>query len=373
MDRRSFLTSAGGAALAASVSGVAAQVFPPSEWRGPKLMTSTTERLRAAAPGNWYADMPRGSFGHVRVGDEIFFLGGHTGQFHCYLSSLFTNQFLAYNFRTRKWRKLRDYPFPVQSPNLVNEGSAIFAFGGYRYDEAFHFVGCDVDANGNTAQQRDTYSARSDDQIFRFDLKTGRWERYGNMPHRRSSALAFAAGGKIYLVAGWDGTPSKRGDNKGRFHPGVDVLDVSSGKFIPYDPVLSRLRRALAGAVVNGKLVLAGGLSDQGMAMTDVSLFDPANGKFSDLAPLNESRFAPGACFTGKWLVVAGGLDFKTGLLNKISFAPPDGSAWTDNKISLDQPSMFVELEAIDDSTVLALGAFAGDSPYPLLQEIKIG
>ncbi len=354
-----------------------AQVTPPISKRKSRRLSRFSSQAPATAQGTGpYFQNPRASFGHAKIGDDVYFVGGHTGGFHCYPSDRFTDDVLAFNIKTGAWRQLPKYPFPVQGLRLAATQDSLFAFGGYRYEPAFHFVGCNVDSNGLSEQMKDTFSARSDDQVFRFDVAAGQWEPFAQMPRRRSSNAIIAVGQRIYLVAGWDGTPPVR-RGKGRFHASIDVLDLNDHKFVPYDSTLTfQTRRALASADWNGKMVLVGGLSETTppSSIADVTVFDPTTGRFSEGAfpKLADQRFAPGACFTGKFLVVAGGLSMQNGLLDSIVFASA-GSGWKTNAVKLERPAMFVELVPINETTVIAVGAYGEELPFPLLQTITIG
>jgi hypothetical protein len=378
MDRRNFLNF--GAALAQTViaSTAAAQVFTPESVDRParRLPAIRPLQVRPKASGNAFEDMPRGSFGCVKVDDEVFVLGGHTGHAHCYPAEVFSDQFLAYNTLTRNWRALRNYPFAVQSPNLVRVAGSVFSFGGYRYDDAFRFAGCKVTQTPQgevTEQENDTYSARSDDRVMRYDVKSDTWELVAYMPRRRSSGTAYSFNGKIYLIGGWDGTPQQRRDKQGHFHASVEVFDPATNMFQPLDSTLSLpLRRALAGTEMNGKFLLVGGLTETGRFLQNVTAFDAGSGRCSEVALLPGGRFAPGACFTGKWLVVAGGLNFDP---SPIVMLYDFGSrTWFENRIQLDEPTMFVELVPLGADRVLALGGFPATDymPKAMVKEIAL-
>jgi hypothetical protein len=255
----------------------------------------------------------------------------------------------------------------------------ILAFGGFTYDAAFDysppFPRPWVDPfapNGDALK----WAARSDDRVYRYNTRTGAaWELVATMPHRRSSNILFVSGRKVFLLYGWDGTPSRRRDYDGRFLEGVDVFDLDKLQFEASDTAISAPpRRALTSGVWNGKLVILGGIADNDEPVLNATVFDPTQigigrGPFSDqsLPRLPTTMFSPGACFTGDRFAIAGGSPGpgqENGPWNRVYTLKPGDSDWILSPKRLSQPVTFVELVPISTSRVLALGGHLGGNPF---------
>jgi N-acetylneuraminic acid mutarotase len=320
-----------------------------------------------------FHDQPRSSFAWARVGDKLYVLGGHTGPFHDYPAAVFARELLEYDFVQESWRSLAAYPFGIQGLRMVHDGDSLYAFGGFRYSAAF-------DYSPNWRENEVHWSAVSDDEVYRYELKSDTWQHVTTMPRRRSSNVLLKRARKVYLIAGWDGTLRSRGNRSNPvFHTMVDVFDLDTLDFTPYDTEMPLpLRRALAGAEASGKLVLFAGLGSNPTGtppLLDVSsVFDPAKNTFSDteVPKLPVTLFSAGACFTGAKYVVAGGqTDLRGGLSDTVYTHTPGDADW---KVAgkLSQPAMFVEMMPVSPSRVLAFGGHGDPDPLGLWEEISV-
>src|ERR1051326_8949357 len=227
MGRRTFLLQLGALGIAGSGDALA-QVMAPNAVPRATLEARRVRRLSAPT----FSDPARSSFGHVRVGNKIYIVGGHQNIYHQYLPEDFTAEFLEYDLGTKNWRRLTSYPFPVQGLRLCEDGGWIYAFGGFRYEPAFEY---------NPWKPGEfMWAARSEDKVYRYNPKDNRWLYVCDMPRRRSSNVLLKQGRRAYLVAGWDGTLPKRGDRSGYWHQAIDVFDFDRQAFVPYDVTLPR-------------------------------------------------------------------------------------------------------------------------------------
>lgn len=322
--------------------------------------------------------MPRSSFGLARAGDRLFVMGGHTGIFHEYLSANFTNETLELYIPTRKWRRLAPMPVPLQGFRAVVHGGFVYSFGGFRYDSAFDY--------GNWGPHEIKWAARSDDRVFRYDIARDTWSFLTTMPRRRSSNEVFKVGTKVYLVAGWDGTPKRRGD-RAAFIEAVDVFDLATEQFLPNDAMLLRspLRRAAASCEFEGKLVLLGGIGQTNDSITpvvpNVTVFDPVTGMFDDRAIpsltsapcLDAGLFSPGACVLGDRIVVAGGNPSIQSYPSKRILTWKKGDTkWTESNTTLSAGASFLDLVPLSGNRALIVGGHGDDYPTGWLSEVTI-
>lgn len=360
MERRTLLKAGLSSAAILVSNSTFSQVIPPkpenSLLEGESLFSSKINRsLFEGTAGNPFQDMPRSSFGSIQVGTKLYFVGGHIGIYHTYANGYFTGEFLEYDLINKTWLRLSSYPFPVQGLRLAADGNFLYAFGGFRYERGHDYQKWNL---GETK-----WAAASDDSVYRFDLIRGTWSFVCQMPRRRSSNLLLKAGRRVFLLAGWDGTPSRRGDRSGVWHSAVDVFDLDEQGFIHWEkPLPSPVRRALTSAEYNGSLIMIGGLGRSSGGPPPhydlVTKFDPQTGEYSDdLFPkLPAKLFSPGACWTGKWLVVAGGMDDQYKLFNTLHFCKPGSSVWTEASMKLPKGAMFPELYPTSENSVLVLG-----------------
>lgn len=379
MNRRSFLL--GATSLAFAPHAMSADYrFPTELYAFPKA--DQKELIKSPhGPGDFFSE-PRASFGHTRVRDTLYIVGGHLKGYHDYLADHFTDQFLSYDLKAKKWKRLRPYPFPVQGLRLAEHKGWIYAFGGFHYEAAFDYSPDWMPPATPNANGEIHWSARSTDQVFRYKIgqdKAG-WQLVCHMPRRRSSNLIIKNGNRIFQVAGWDGTLKERiGLDVTRqpkeFHRMIDVFDTEKLAFVPYSTNIAEpVRRALTSADINGKLALIGGLDTMGKPIRQTTVFDPANNTFDDTAipPLKYGLFSAGACFTGKKLVVAGGM--KGGpppWESDIQIWVPGTPDWQ-TVAKLSKPSIFIELLPLGPDRVLAFGGFGTSSPAGMFEEIAV-
>ncbi|MCW7538597.1 hypothetical protein OOT46_12165 [Aquabacterium sp. A7-Y] len=306
---------------------------------------------------------PRSSFAQARAGDKVYVLGGHVGRYHTYPAANFSDELLEYELSTRSWRRLSRYPFAVQGLRMLATRDYLYAFGGFRYERGLDYPDWRPEEVG--------WPAVSDDSVFRYDIRRDRWSFVCQMPRRRSSNVLLHSGNRAFLVAGWDGTPRRRGDRSGSWHEAIDVFDLKEQAFVPWDqPMVPPLRRALASAEYGGRLLLVGGLGEAAGGapphFDSVTEFNPSTGRFNDTSfPRLPARlFAPGACWTGKWLVVAGGMDDRYQLRDTVYLLSPGISGWIEAPVRLPRPAMFPELIVLGPTRVLVLGGH-GDGEQP--------
>lgn len=341
-------------------------------------ITTRTQTERVNAPGlNPFLQPARSTFAWAATNDRIYILGGHVGEYHDYPSVHFTPDFLEFDLRQRSWRRLASYPFPVQGIRMVQDKESIYAFGGFRYSSAFDYSpNWRVDAQG---REEVHWSAVSDDEVYRYDMRRDRWQHMTTMPRRRSSNIVHVQGRRVYLIGGWDGTLLKRNNRATPvFHSMVDVFDLDRQEFIPFDvEVPDPVRRAFSAAAFDGKLAMFGGLG-RNLAgppplLDTVTVFDPATSTFSDsvIPKLPTALFSPGACFTGTKFVVAGGQPTFSTISQKVYTFTLGDALWRE-AAPLSQPAMFIELHPISADRVLAFGGHGNPNPLGLWEEIAV-
>jgi len=152
------------------------------------------------------------------------------------------------------------------------------------------------------------------------------WTTKCPMPTGRDRLAAAEIGGKLYVVGGYEGTPSGRGI--------LSTLEV-------YDPVtdtwttkrsMPTARYALAAAEIGGKLYVVGGSNGMAYCLSTLEVYDPATDTWTTKCPMPTERSGLAAAEIGEKLYVVGGAHWRdTGLryLSTLEVYDPATDTWT--------------------------------------------
>lgn len=215
---------------------------------------------------------PIASFGAAVSEGWLYVYSGHTGTAHAHskdnLSAHFSRLKLAGG---TAWETL-PMPQPLQGLPLVAHGGMLYRVGG-------------LDARNAAGEEDDLHSV---DVFARFDPATNKWESLPSLPEPRSSHDAVVIDGKLYVVGGWKLT----GSDDGEWLTTAWVYDLDKAdatwQAIPSPPFQ---RRALALASLEGRLIVLGGMDSENSVTGRVDAFDPATGKWSQLASFPADGF----------------------------------------------------------------------------------
>jgi hypothetical protein len=238
---------------------------------------------------------PRSSFGTVAHEGKIYVAGGHQGPEHTYPPESFLDHLDIYDTRTKKWQRGAPLSVPRQGFELIAHEGYLYAFGGF------------------THAAKNSPPWRSLAMIERYDIARDRWEVLEEkLPRSRSSNIAAKVGNKVYLIGGWDSTPSRPGDKEGRFHRRIDVFDLATLRASATEHELpDPLRRAFTAVVKGEQVWLLGGISP-GSSHFDwldkVTVFTPGTGRWREAPALPFATFAPGAGVYRNTLFLFGGM-----------------------------------------------------------------
>jgi hypothetical protein len=232
-------------------------------------ITTTSDVYPEWQPINGLA-VPRDDFGTAVVGDDIWALGGMTGERGNRLLSI-----EVLDTATGTWSTSDiEMPVGVASFETVAIGPRIYAFGGF-----------------DAASQAMDFAAV-------LDTRSGEWRDLPALPHARYAHTATLYDGKVYVIGGRD-LDGEIDD--------VDVFDPRSETWETLDtPMPKRRARDSHKTVATPQgLVVAGGQSDfEDSALVD--LFDPATGRWRALPDLPEPMSRSGlALADGKlWITL---------------------------------------------------------------------
>lgn len=207
-------------------------------------------------------EVPRDDFGTAVIGDDIWALGGMTGERGNRLLSI-----EVLDTTTGTWSTSDvEMPLGVASFEVVAEGPLIYAFGGF-------------DAQ---SQAMDFASV--------LDTRTGRWRTLPPLPHARYAHTVTELDGLVYVIGGrnLDGEVAA-----------VDVFDPRSESWETLDARMpkGRDRDSHKTVATPQGLVVAGGQRNfEDSALVD--LFDPRSGTWRALPDLPEPMSRAGLAYT---------------------------------------------------------------------------
>lgn len=214
-----------------------------------------------------------------------------------------------------RWEEGPRLPQPRHHPMLVAAEGRLWAFGGYDRRD------------GDWTSMRDVWT-----------LEDGVWAQGGRMPHPLAETVGAALGDRIHLVTG-----RRPGEANAQWRDQKDTADHLV--FIPGDGRWDTARPApaarnsAAGAVLDGRLYVAGGRTVEGGGAGRLDRYDPAADAWDALAPIPPSpatRQQVGgglalveiggrlAAFGGEWFAPDGG-----GVFAETWIYEPARDAWT--------------------------------------------
>lgn len=205
------------------------------------------------------------SFGAAIAGGKLYLYGGHTGTAHTYSIDEQSDGFYRLDL-TRDdaaWETLPSGP-KLQGLAIVAHGDDIIRVGGFT-------------AMNAADQDQDLQSQAS---VARFDADANAWVDLPDLPQPRSSIDAVVDGDRLYVVGGWQ---LSGGMNDVTWHNQAYALDLSKS-----DSAWTELgesfaaRRANSAAIVDGKLIVIGGMLPEGKPTTQVLVYDPETNAWTD-------------------------------------------------------------------------------------------
>lgn len=245
--------------------------------------------------------------------DILFMFGGWTDRA--------TNDLVAYNYRSRRWKILANPRTPRRAHHGVAVlGGLVYFVGGFDGHDYHSSVVCFDVARKKWTDKANMNMARCyvsvavlDGHIYamggfdgsrrtasceRYDSSRNQWDRVASMHEVRSNASAVTAAGRVYVLGGFTG---------------AQVLNSVES----YDPVtnawtqvqgMSTPRRGLK-AVVNDDVVYVVGGSDGFESLSWAEQLDVRSGEWSDLADMAFPRCNCAAVVFQGSIYVAGGFD----------------------------------------------------------------
>lgn len=238
---------------------------------------------------------PISSFGAASFGDEIFVFGGHIGRTHAHSKKNLSNELRSWSPKSGAW-VLRSSDVGLQGVSLSSVPTGLVRVGG-------------LDARNEPGAPEDLHSTAA---VALFDPSSNRWIDLPPLPHARSSHEAAVIGARVFIAGGWCLAGSEK-----RWAETIAVLDTSQPEkgWVEYPQPFKR--RALAVAALGKKILVVGGLTDDGKMSSSVDLFDPADGSWSKGPDFPGRPFGAAMTSLGQ-AVVASGIDGRVYTLSSI-------------------------------------------------------
>lgn len=267
MNRRLFM----GAAAAASTLPSASLARPEPAWQ-------------ARAPMPWVAQEIYCTQLEGRVWVAGGLVRGRSG-------TLINDRTAIYDPVGDSWTEGPRLPQPRHHPMLVAALGRVWVFGGY-----------DRRDGGEWTAMKEVWA-----------LDQGDWAPVGQMPDFLCETVGLALGDHIHLVTG----RAPKGTANGQWNDQGDVathlvFDASANRWHQARPA-PMARNSAAGAVLDGKLYIAGGRTVEGGGTGRLDVYDPAADRWDTLAPIPPSPATGQQVGGGLAMVETGGRLFAFG------------------------------------------------------------
>lgn len=295
-------------------------------------------------------ELPQGiaSFGAAVSDGHLYVYSGHIGKAHDHSRENLSQDFLRMSLDGKgEWEEL-PLETPLQGMPLVAHGGHVYRVGG-------------LSARNAPDEDEDLHSV---DEFSRFDPESKKWQALAPLPEPRSSHDAIVVGNKLYVVGGW----TLSGSSDGEWLETGWVCDLTAAEpkweALPKPPFQ---RRALAVAAWGDKLVAIGGMDGENVIYTKVECFDPATGKWTQLADF------PGDGMAGFGMSAWGkdGTVYASGFEGVIYKLADDGQKW-EKAGKLQLPRFFHRLMPSANGSLFVIGGATEKGHVGLIEEIKL-
>jgi N-acetylneuraminic acid mutarotase len=300
---------------AAAISGISCRgndIEAPPGSGGDLEAAATT----SAASNTWVAkhSLPQGRIDHKAgtLNNIIYVVGGR--------ASIVTSTVVAYDRATNTWSSRQSLPSGRYSMNGVSTiGQRLYMTAGSQGNLGLTstlFVykalsntwvqkadmpetgGCGV--QGVIAGLLYVYSGCAADRLFRYNPATNTWITLAPPPTSHHSGSGGVIGGKFYLAGG-----SHEEGGSYIAHAQLDIYDPATDTWTTGEPMPQRAELT-AGAILNGKLYVAGGQVLQ-VESAALMVYSPVTKTWATKAPLPATRTrAAGASAGGQFYVIGG-------------------------------------------------------------------
>jgi N-acetylneuraminic acid mutarotase len=251
---------------------------------------------RAGAPLPVARDEPRAA----RVGSRVFIAGGLAGPALDRAKSVAT--FERFDLGTRRFAELPPLPERLNHIGFAAYGGDLYMVGGGGDKLAPFFAS---------------------PRLWRYRVKTRRWERLASMPTARAALGVAVTGNRLYAVGGADHAGLRATSLKTN-----EVYDFESGKWSVRAP-MPTARDHIGVTAMGGFVYAAGGRNAAQVNQRAFERYDPRTDRWTRLAPLPKAVSGVQLVPLGGRLVVAGGENPKARWVTGAAYAyEPATNTW---------------------------------------------
>ena len=158
-----------------------------------------------------------------------------------------------------------------------------------------------------------------------YDIKSDSWRLTAPYPTTINHSSAVGLDGILYVIGGQINAGGR--NNKSRYTSAVHAFDPKTEKWTVRAP-MPTARSAMAHAVIDGKIFVAGGRPPQGH---DFAVYDPKADKWTSLPNLPTARnHMAAAAISGKLYIAGGrfGGGFRSEITAVLEMYDPDSNLW---------------------------------------------
>lgn len=288
----------------------------------------------------------------VVVNDKLYLLGGWSDQ---------TSPFALvqiYDGKSKSWSQGTPLPEPVHHAGVAAVDGKIYLVGG--------FIG--------PFPQREPV-----DHVWRFDPATRVWTALAPLPSPRGALIVGAIDGRLYAAGGEHHRPEGAAVPPGApaaYEPVADlaVYDPAKNEWQALPPM--RVRRDHAyGAVIEGRLYVAGGRDRPKYDIAAVEEFDPTTGAWRARAPMPTGRSGgSGAVLDDRFFTFGGegNKESPIGIYDQVESYDPEKDAWTGFS-PMKHPRHSTSAAAVEDRILIAGGVprAGGDGAVAIMDAMR--
>ncbi|MGH8225564.1 MAG: kelch repeat-containing protein [Gammaproteobacteria bacterium] len=205
-------------------------------------------------------------------------------------------------------------------------------------------------AGGDTLS--DGYSPTVTAELF--DPSSGSFTATGSMSVARSDAAAVLLPSGLVLVAGGESFGS---DNSQIVTASADLYNSATGSFTPTGDMTAARFQTTATLLADGRVLIAGGVGDDGTPLSSAEIYDPDTGVFTALSDMTTARAgAAAARLPNGEVLIAGGYSSTQYLSSAELFNPATGKFTATG--SMANAASGLTATALGDGEVLVTGGF---------------
>jgi len=293
------------------------------EWLKPGQSGPVLTRVSIPAPGA--AKVRQAIF---QQGGSLYVFGGN--------NSVAEHQFKQENFLDEGWRinlnslqVTRAASLPIKRQSFLT-----FTTGTGRFEDPQGYA-----MGGFGYSSTEAKAATSQAEILKYDFETDSWETIGTkLPSPMTQFGHAVHDGKVYLFGGMDFDPARGEKKQFALSDKVWVWDRASKdesarkEFKPLETKLLKGRRAFAGAALDGRYYLFGGMTDRFEEVEESEVFDFATGKVEQIPSPDDTRISAKLIpLNGKLYLVGGSAQTGDGLktCRRIDVYDPATKEWS--------------------------------------------